>query len=68
MDYIPGLLLIVIVITLVYVSLIMFRKRKENIFNQNSNSRNENFEVATSQELVVQSSNEIGRASCRETV
>lgn len=59
MDYIPGLLLIVIVITLIYVSLVMFSKRKEIIFNQNANSRNENFEVTTSQELVVQSSSDI---------
>ena len=59
MGYIPGLLLIALVIGLIYISLIMFRKRKEIIFNQNANSRNENFEVTTSQDLVVQSSNDI---------
>ncbi len=59
MDYIPGLLLVALIIALIYVSFIIFRKRKEIIFNQNANSRKEIFEVATSQDLEVQSSNEI---------
>lgn len=59
MEYIPGLVSIALVIALVYVSLIMFRKKKEIIFNQNSNSRNENFEITSRQDLVAQLSNDI---------
>ena len=58
-EYIPGLVLIALVIALVYVSLIMFRKKKEIIFNKNTNSRNENFEITSRQDLVAQLSNDI---------